>query len=194
VPAGAYRLVVRALDRAGNVASVERSITVSDEHVRTVVFRRTYSPSKTQYDQYVGRCTRLQKPARAGWPGSIGYVSNTPCASKGETAVLTAHAVRLPWSNMEDYVSTRVSVTGGRATSARSYLALLYYSTGGSWTAKSVLDDRLGLHAGHTVNGDRTVLGVDDRKPTIYWEVGLSEGAKYDVKSFTVTVRYHVFK
>lgn len=194
VPAGAYRLVLHAYDRAGNLASTERRITVSYEHERTVVFRHTYSPAKTQYDQLVGKCSRLEKPARPNWPGSIGYMSGTPCSTRAGTEVVTAHAVRVPWSNLHKYLSTRVSVTGGKATGARSYLVILYLTRNEGWDAPEVLDDNMGVHPGRTVDGFRTVLGVDEKRPTLVWEVGNANGAKYDVKSFTVTVKYRVWR
>ncbi|MES3002201.1 MAG: hypothetical protein V4787_16045, partial [Pseudomonadota bacterium] len=76
----------------------------------------------------------MKKPVR-GWTGSLGYYANTKCTTNTSAASLvsTLHAVTLPKIS-GGYVSVRVSMYGGSATSRPGSKGVIRYLTAaGKW-------------------------------------------------------------
>jgi len=191
VPEGTYTVVV--VDLHGNVASITRAVTVSHDAGVLRTFRRTVSAAGSLEAKFVGACSTLRKPSLRGWTGSLGYYANTRCgrATWNASAVTTLHAVRLPLpTNFVRYHDERVDTYGGAARlRPRSMAVVRYLRTDGKWVDEKVLGSRIGTHAG----ARRSTSGMVDSGRWLAWGAATAYGNRYDVKSFTVTVRYFVW-
>jgi hypothetical protein len=191
VPEGTYTVVV--VDIQGNVASIMRAVTVSHDAGVLRTFRRTMSAAGSLEAKFVGACSTLRKPSLRGWTGSLGYYANTRCGRDTwhASAVSTLHTVRLPRpTNFVRYHDERVDTYGGAARlRPRSTAAVRYLRTDGSWVSEKVLGSRVGTHAG----ARRSTSGMVDSGRWLAWGAATAYGNRYDVKGFTVTVRYFVW-
>ncbi|KRA38438.1 MULTISPECIES: hypothetical protein [unclassified Nocardioides] len=184
VPAGTY--TVAGIDSLGNASAIIRTVTVSHATGVLRTYRRTLSAAATKIDKYVGRCSTLRRPSLRGWSGSLGYYSNTRCrGSDDASTVSTLNALRLPGLPAVRYVDTRVDTTGGAARRAPRSRGVIRLWVGDRWTSFSSVSRTLGTHAGPRG------AGAVDRDRYVVWNFGTAIGHKYDVKSFTVTVRYY---
>ena len=152
-------------------------------------FRKTVSAGGSLKDQYVGRCSTLRKPSLRGWTGSLGLYTNTKCRRTFENSlIVTMHAVRTPLGAVK-YGDFRVSAYGGAAKAAPRSLAYLeYLNRSEDWVADTRMSTSLTTHHGATRPGSNFVWG--DRY--VVWGAYTAMGAKYDIKNFTVTLKYFV--
>jgi len=191
---GTYRLVVTAMDYQDNVATATSPpITVFGGQLHKLTFRKTVKASKAVVDKYVGACSTLRKPATRGWKGSLAYLSQTRCRRPDDSVVATSNGLKVPVLKRPDvgsYGRLKLTMYGGAAKGARSA-----YINMGFFDAKhdEVYDMRtfrgnLGEHV-LTTPGSSTV-----RRGTtsafVYWQIGLTAGSRYDVKSFTLELQY----
>ncbi len=186
-PAGTY--TARAVDAAGNASTQSAVVVLSAQKMILKTLRRTTTPRATKVDQYVGRCSTLRRPSLRGWVGSFGYYANTKCARQTFRAsgVSTAHAVFLP--KAERYVDIRVEAYGGAARSKPSSRAVIrYLNTGGNWVNEKTVSRTLGTHRGVT----RSTTGVVFGDRSFAWGFLTGFGNRYDVKNFTLVLRYYV--
>lgn len=191
---GLYHLIVILEDSASNVTTFEKDVRLHQKRIVTRTFRHTYPAARTVTNEFVGKCGRLARPARANWPGSLGYLSS-PCRRADDMLVQTSNAARIPYSNVGDYLWSRVTVTGGPSTRAWSYMVLWYFDAKKhDWDARVQLSSRYGDHRGQQVSATHSVLAADSHRPYVAWNIGLNEGAQYDVKSFTVEVAYRTLR
>jgi hypothetical protein len=189
-PDGTYTMTVRITDWAGNTGQVDRKVEVIDQRLRSLEWKRTFRADEVLIAKGVGRCGSLEMPARRAWRGSIGYRTDAHCARPRQWFASTSHGVFLPYSVTDKYW-VRVSVYGGKPRSdERSYLKMFYRNRADDdWVDGGQLGDRVGLHDGYEKRNG-VVLGQDEQKPYVVWNVGLGGGYNYDVKSFTVALRY----
>jgi hypothetical protein len=186
-PAGGYTAVV--VDSWGNSAAVTAHVTVSPQRLVLRTFRTTVSASRSLVDKYVGRCSQLRKPSLRRWSGSLGFYANSRCKRQtwNASAVATVHAVRVPAA--AEYRDVRVSLYGGAAKAMpRSRGVVRYLTAKGTWVAESVVSRSLGTHNG-ALQGMRGML-QDGR--WFAWGFATAFNLRYDVRNFTVTVRYYV--
>lgn len=193
-PAGRYTLQVTIIDSTNDRKVVDLDFRLDRAHVQRHVWKRTFRAADTLIDKGVGRCAALRRPARRGWPGSLGYRSR--CATGQQSVVATAHGVYLPKPFEDWHFDVRLTMHGGRAQgSGGSQLGYTYLNTSGDWVRRREFGSRVGVHRGFKGWGGRFVQGQGTRKrPHFIWSVGLAEGQKYDVKSFTVATTYLVLK
>lgn len=187
-PSGYYKLML--WDSAGDPINVKPIIRVDARRMVTKTWTKTVSAAGSVKDQYVGRCSTLRKPAGRGWTYSLGYWANTKCSTTGSTASLvsTVNAVTLP-KIAGNYASVRVSLYGGAATSRTGSRGVIRYLTNsGKWTSETVVTAPLTHHSGV----QRTASGMVFSDRTFAWGFYTLNGHRYDVKSFTVVVRYNV--
>ncbi len=197
VPEGVYAVEATISDLAGNTTVLDSEVQVSHERIQQATWQRTVAPKRYLTDRFVGRCASLKIPARAAWRGSIGLRSSTSgrrCRDLQSQTASTIYGMTLPRTPLGDadlYEQVRVATYGGGTPgTGHSYLVHWYWSTGQEWIARSQFDKRLRWHAGQPV-GSNVVHGDPDKEnPYIFWSAGLAEGAKYDVKSFKVTIQY----
>lgn len=183
--AGSYTVVV--LDGNGNVSPKTAKIAVSGLRLVTKTFTKTVTARSSLVDQYVGKCSQLRKPSLRGWSGSLGFYANTKChkTSWKASAVSTVHAISLPAADR--YLDVRVNTYGGAAKARKSSTAgVRYLTTNGGWVADRLLTKKVGWHPGATWTANGIVFS--DR--SFGWGIATAAKDRYDVKSFTVVVRY----
>lgn len=184
VPGGTYRVV--PVDENGNPSATTRTVTVAHTAGTLRTYRRTLSAAATTIDKAVGRCSTLRRPALRGWSGSLGYYSNSRCRGSDEAStVSTLNALRLPVAALR-YADARVDTYGGAARRMPRSRGLIRLWVGDRWSAFSVMSRTLGAHTGPRGSGTAV-----DRDRWVVWNVATALGNRYDVKSFTVTVRYY---
>lgn len=189
VPEGTYKVTATMTDRAGNTTEVDRWVDVSHLQRKMVTWSRTVRAGEVLIEKNVGRCASLKRPARARWRGSLGYRSDGSCSRARQTVVSTVHGVYIPYSHRDRY-EVRVSAWGGAGRGAPgSSLQMFYMDRGSDWEDGGRFKPSLGLHHGYDKRS-AIVQGQDDREPYVIWTVGLGGGYRYDVKHFTVRVRY----
>lgn len=191
VPAGTYTLRATGDDGLGNTTVVSRTVAVSSQRLVTKTFRRKVSAAGSLVHKYAGGCSKIAKPAARGWTGSLGLYSNTKC-KKGwaKSVVETIHEMRVP-TGVYRYQTLQVTTYGGAAKSARgSYLFL------DQWRAKAEKwgddDKRLGYALGKHVGPTRQAAPFITEDGWTAWSVWTGDGARYDVRDFTVELTYQV--
>lgn len=190
-PAGTYSLELVAQKGTDYESHYDAgTVTVSHKRLVTKTFKRTIAAARTLEKAYVAKCSTLVRGVR-GWTGSLGLYTNTKC--KGDfrrSLVETIHAIRVPAAVR--YGDLRISTYGGNAKSKPgSYLFFDMLTNKGEWGSRDTrLGYNVGLHAGPLKRGANYVWG--DRY--VVWDVYTWGPAKYDVKSFTVTLKYSVLQ
>lgn len=193
IPSGTYRIRVIASDHGGKSGTISEPIEVRGDRLKGVTWRRTVRAVDTVIKKYTGPCGTLRKPAEPGWRGSLGYYSSPSCNPK-RSFVQVIHAMTLPHSMNGRYSSLRISLKGGpNRKQPGSYLVLGYYTNAKKWEFehREVFRGRgVQDHHGHELSTRDTKKYLHEGKQTPYvaWSTGLSQGSRYDVKSFTVEV------
>jgi hypothetical protein len=191
VAPGRYTYQVVARDTVGNEqVSLARTLTVSDKRLVRQSDSRIVQPVATFTDRgWVGSCSTLTSPARSGWSGSIGYLSNSKrCSNPSEADMLafTQHAVTLPAAVR--YGTIRVDAFGASRSAGSGDPGLLFYqtSTGDVSSSQRVLGAAAAWYNGPTVNATSFVAGR-----TFTWGAGSWRGNWYDIKQFRLTYSYY---
>lgn len=185
--AGLYNLKVADVD--GNVSTTVGSVTVSGLKLVLKTLTKTISASGSVQGKFVGNCSTLRRPSLRGWALSLGFYSNTKCATQtfAASAVSTVHATRLPIAYK--YVDFRVSSYGGAATAKPHSIAVIRYLTvNGVWVSETNLTPTLGWHRGPT----RSATNMIDSDRYLAWGFVTAFSNRYDLAKFTVVVRYYV--
>lgn len=193
VAEGVYTVRVVGTDWAGNYAKDEIEVTVSRKRLRMLTFERTFSAKDALIDRSVGSCSRLASPSSHGGKGSLGYYSQTTCRDAAKSSVETEFGIYVPQALEGKYGDLTVSFVGGAAKRAKkAYLVMYRYdSVLKKYVARYQHTAAWGQHAlRHPWSGEKSVVGQKGPKPTIYWWAGLTEGARYDIQSFTVSLQY----
>lgn len=187
VAEGAYTVV--AVDPAGNPSLVLRTVTVSHDRGVLRTFRRTVSAAGSRTDTFVGRCSTLRRPALRGWAGSLGFYANTRCdrSTWEASAVSTVHRVRVPAAvRWRDF---RVDTYGGHARLRPGSRALIRYHALDGWRSERMLGSRVQTHTGPM--SDAAGFVRDQRY--LYWGLAAAYGHHWDVRSFTLVLRYYTW-
>lgn len=187
LPAGTYDL--RLKDAAGHVSTVD--IPVRVERLVTKTFTYSTSARTTTSARVVGVCSTLASPASRGWSGSLGYYANTRCGTTTPSAstVTTSHLQAVPAA--VSYLDVQVTAYGGASLGHGSSTAVLAYD-GPAALAPRGLGAPLGFYAAPRVPAKDALRTIGGR-PFVAWKVGTNAGRRYDVKAFTVSVRYLVW-
>ncbi|HET7691050.1 MAG TPA: hypothetical protein VFK41_11745 [Nocardioidaceae bacterium] len=191
LPAGTYTVTAVVTDRLGNeTSSASKSLVLSHKKLVAKTFKKTIAAAKTLEKAFVGKCSSLVRGVR-GWSGSLGLHTNTKCKGNfKESLVETIHATKVPAAH--SYGDLRISTYGGNAKSMPgSYLFFDMLTNKGEWGSRDTrLGYNVGLHAGPRKKGANYVWG--DRY--VVWDVYTWGPARYDVKSFTITLKYTVLQ
>ncbi|WP_345521430.1 hypothetical protein [Nocardioides conyzicola] len=192
-PVGSYTMTLTVADYAGNTATWSRSIAVSDKKLQWTVFEQNVSAAASRTGKpLVGRCSTLASPARGGRRGSLGYYSQSRCVGNDKAnTVATNHGMYLPKAFRHQYSWSQVTLNGGPATRSRdNYIVLGYVEPRrGRLIGTKVLLRGNGAHDGRRLDSSG-IWDLKTDKPYIIWSNGLTAGSRYDVRSYTVRVRY----
>ncbi|MDP3890616.1 hypothetical protein [Nocardioides sp.] len=196
VPDGIYTIRVRGVDSAGNPGVDETTVKVSSKKRQMVTYKATLSAKHALVDREVGSCSTLASPSSHGGRGSLGYYSQSKCRAAARSAVETEFGIYVPKAVGGKYGDLTISFIGGAAKRAKkAYLVMYAYDAKlRKYESRFQHTAAWGRHARpKPYSGERSVVGPKGQKPAIYWYVGLSEGSRYDVQSFTVSLKYQAF-
>jgi hypothetical protein len=199
VPEGHYTMELTSTDKAGNTATWSAPITVSHKHLQWTTFTRTVTAAASRTGKpYVGRCSTLASPAKGGPAGSLGFYSRTRCkGTSAQATVATNHGMYIPKALQNQYQWVQVTLNGGPATAAASnYIVMGYVSPStGKLVHTSQFGKGTGAHAGQRIDtASRVVFDMRTSAPYLIWSNGLNGGSRYDVRSYTVRVRYQALR
>lgn len=189
--AGSYSVRLTTTDLAGNVGVTSKRLVISSKRKVTKTWKRSFSAKAAAVYQSVGKCSTLRSPASRGWSGSFGFYSQTKCKRANDSAVLTQSGVYVPKAFQNKYGKLQISMYGGAATVKRnSYIVLGYLrASDGAFMARSQFGGTVGTHAGRSTSASPFVFEKTAR-PFVLWTTGLTQGSRYDVKSYTVKLTY----
>jgi hypothetical protein len=199
VPEGRYTATLTAKDLAGNTATWSAKVTVSHKSLQWTMFKRTVTAAGSMVGKpYIGKCATLARPAKGGPKGSLGFYSATKCHGTLATAgVATTHGIYIPKAFRNHWDYAQVILNGGPATSAKgNYIELGYLRPRSKkvWNARFFTKGD-GAHRG--MKFDLAPTDVFDHatdKPFILWYNGATAGSRYNVRSYTVLVRYQALR
>lgn len=187
VPAGRYSMLTVVTDRFGNVARGPRlTIAVSAKGLRQHVYTRTVTAAASLTGRNVGRCSTLKVGSVRGWRGGMSLRTATRCrGTVRDTFVSTGHGLIAPAAFR--YQSVDVMVIGGASRDVPGSQAFVSYLRRlGGYDGDTLLTSEIRSHRGEYVRGDTHVF--DDGY--VGWSVYTAAGSHYDVKGFTVRIRY----
>jgi hypothetical protein len=189
VPPGTYQARMKLIDALGNEATYAGpTFTARPERLVKHRLVRTFTPGTDAVDRFVGRCSRLARPAVNGGPGSAGFYSNVRCRGSDQASLVAAvYRLRLPPAKV--YNSFWVSVYGRSARSRpRSYGALQYGTVDG-WERVIPLESPLEWHEGaHYWAGELLHRG------NISFALSTKYGNRYDVRAIKAHLVYSVLE
>lgn len=195
VPEGEYQIAITGRDDYGNATQWSGAVEVSHKRIRTVTAKDTIKAARAMTGTpYVGSCSTLAKPAKGEPKGSLGFYSQTKCRSTDKRSVVAAyHGVYLPKAFQGRYSWVRVTLHGGPATKARgNYIVHGYLHP----RTKKVIYTRV-FRKGDKAHRGKQFDHIWDRtkdRPYTVWYTGLTAGSRYDVRSFTIEVKYQVLR
>lgn len=194
LPEGSYVVSGEVVDRAGNSFTKTMTVFISHAHRRFHRLVKVVSAQETVSRKIVGVCSKLANPSTHGWSGSLGYLSQVSCRRPGASTVATISRLTVPVAN-RGYGSLKIALYGGKAkVPGRAYIKMGYYrghtERVDSWAQMSA---PVAWHNGIQVSAASYVRNASSAAPYLQWITGLTDGARYDVKSFRVTLTYSTF-
>jgi FlgD Ig-like domain len=197
-PKGDYTVTLTVTDSAGNVSTPRsRVVTLSPKRIVDRTFRTTVSATWSAFDRDVGRCATLRKPSLRGWAGSLGYYSNTRCRATGVASMAaTTNGVYVPRAFRGRYGDLRINVYGGAARTRPSSSAALDYwnAKRDAWVARKFMGSAVRTHSGRRVGARPLVHPNPEGRPIVVWDFLTAAGDRFDVKTFTVVLRYQLLR
>jgi flagellar hook assembly protein FlgD len=189
VPAGRYNYRFLTRDRLGNTGqSVPHRVAVSDKHLVRHTFTTTVSAKASFRSNLSGACSGVFSPGERGWADSAGYYSDYYCVGSDAGGVAAAvHQARVPRAMR--YGQVRISAYGGSANGLGDVAAIILVDRRGHLSdAGRGLGPRVGPHRGPAADGEDMVTGGG----LLRWLTGTVDANWFDVKDYTVTLKYSV--
>ncbi|GHJ61193.1 hypothetical protein NOK12_37110 [Nocardioides sp. OK12] len=188
LPTGDYVVHADVVDEAGNrSAPAQTTVAVVAQRVRQRKFVMRLRPTDVELDRNVGRCSRLKSPSSRRSPGSVGFFSALRCDKPAQAHVVTSNGVYLPHTVDGRYKNFQLSVTGGRSkrhrNKAQAYLVVHLVDPKGRLVERTQLGRRYRQWRLDKVHDD-LVHDRETARPYVIWNVGLSEGSRYDVDEY----------
>ncbi|WP_109505886.1 hypothetical protein [Nocardioides speluncae] len=196
VRGGTYTIRFEGTDRVGRKTTTSKEVFVSGKRLQRVTWKRTFAAARTivRNGAFVQACSTLRKPSLRGWSGSLGYYSRTKCNRNNADIVATNNGVYVPKAFQNRYGTYQVSFYGGGARGARSkYIVMGYLNNKGDFTHRIQGGAAVRTYAGKVASAGNFVR-AKTTKPYVLWTAGLTDGSRYDVKSFTVRLTYTVLR
>ena len=197
---GIYRFRAVAEDAAGNRAvDTSAPFRLSRAKVRNRWATLKLKPRDVLLDTSVGRCSRIVKKSTHGGRGTMSLQSQTRCRDPRQSHAVALFGAYLPDSYKpsccglnRQYERPQVSLIGGPAKNGprSSYAVMGYVDSKNNFKGRRVFRGPWGTHAG-VVYKKPYWIQFDKKAQRYYvlWQVGLSEGSRYDLKEFRVRVK-----
>lgn len=198
--AGNYTLTFSATDAAGNTSGpAARTITVDEGRLVTRTYKVSGTAQQSLVERDVRRCGTLKNKVR-GWRGSFGYYANGRCSASGAPSVAaTVNGAYVPEAFRDGdrayYKNIVVKTFGGNARQRPGAKGTLQYwnYADQEWFAAKTMSSRVTTHAGQSKAANPMVVTGEDR-PYVIWSMLTANGHWYDVKKFSVVLKYQVMK
>ncbi|MBS43083.1 MAG: hypothetical protein CMH83_07995 [Nocardioides sp.] len=189
VESGTYYWRAEVADNYGHRAVVREPIEVHAGKVGWIPARVKISGARSVIDTSIGRCSRLMNRK-----GTLRYLSQTRCRVGNESQVIALQGARIPQAIGKRYRRLEIETWGGREN-RRGYLVSFVVDKSGKYRQRTVMRGPINrVVAQHRlrlkVAKPRSYVRYDDRGPYVVWSTGLTDGARYRVKQFVVTVEY----
>lgn len=194
LPAGRYTARVTVTDKAGNKTTVSRALSLSHKRIQKRTWTRTFKAGATltRNGAFVQACSTLRKPSLRPWAGSLGYYSRTKCHRDNADIVSTTNGIYVPKAFQNRYGTYQVSFYGGGARGTRgAYIVMGYLNNKNAFTHRVQGGAAVRSYKGKVASAGNFVHDKTT-KPYVLWTAGLTDGSRYDVKSFTVKLTYTV--
>ena len=202
---GTYSFSIRATDAAGNTTTVPTSsFRLSHGKVRHRWVTLKLKPQDVLLDTSVGRCSRIARKSTHGGRGTLSLQSQTRCREPRQSHAVALFGAYLPDSYPPSsrgitrrYERPQVSLVGGPAKNGprSSYAVMGYVDSKDRFKGRRVFRGPWDTHAGVVYKKPYWVQ-LDKKAGRYYvlWQVGLSEGSRYDLKEFRVRVKAWVMR
>lgn len=202
---GTYSFLIHATDAAGNTTTVPTSsFGLSRGKVRHRWVTLKLKPQDVLLDTSVGRCSRIARKSTHGGRGTLSLQSQTRCRDPRQSHAVALFGAYLPNSYPPSsrgitrrYERPQVSLVGGPAKNGprSSYAVMGYVDSKDRFKGRRVFRGPWGTHAGVVYKKPYWVQ-LDKKAGRYYvlWQVGLSEGSRYDLKEFRVRVKAWVMR
>lgn len=202
---GTYSFLIQATDAAGNTTTVPTSsFRLSHGKVRHRWVTLKLKPQDVLLDTSVGRCSRIARKSTHGGRGTLSLQSQTRCRDPRQSHAVALFGAYLPDSYPPSsrgitrrYERPQVSLVGGPAKNGprSSYAVMGYVDSKDRFKGRRVFRGPWGNHAGVAYKKPYWVQ-LDKKAGRYYvlWQVGLSEGSRYDLKEFRVRVKAWVMR
>lgn len=188
LPAGDYTLRLTTEDHSGNVGVTEAPMSIDHRRLVKRTWQRTVTAKKSLTGSDVGTCSQLARTVRRRASGTLGFYSRTRCDRPKDSAVVGLHRLSVPVSDTGRYGPVRLSLRGGAAKGAGfAYFKTWFPSPYDGITGETQHDARWGTHRARKPEVP-VVWRPSASKTIVYWYGGLSEGARYDVSSYTLSI------
>jgi flagellar hook assembly protein FlgD len=180
LPAGTYRVQVQATDLAGNrTTAAAKSVSISQRKA----VKRTWTHTSTAASVSGGGYQATDSASTVSFYDPFGSGAlRFHASATGRVRTVNRLALR----SAVAYVSVRVDAFARGVGGGQAYLAFI--DDAGHEVHGATLSSSTGTHHGHVASATASLL--DGHKAR--WELVVSGGDTYDVRSFTVTLTYLV--
>lgn len=201
VGAGTYTVTLVAYDAEGNFSEpAATTVTLDEGRLVTKTYTNTIAAKRSVVEKDVRRCGDLRSPVR-GWRQSLGYYANARCNRSGLASVAsTINGMYVPRAFQDAdrgsfYKKLTVKTYGGNARQRPGAESILQYwnYADQQWFAAKTMGSRVGNHAGAT-KAAKPIVVPNGTKPYVIWGLLTANGHWYDVKKFSVVLKYQVMK
>lgn len=187
LPEGDYHIAITAYDAHENATTRDGMIGLSHDRYSETEWRSDTKAAEAMTGGRVGACGRIKEPARPGWVGSVGLYTSDACRPARQRFVVTTHQVDLPLEAAHSVISAELTMEGAMARRERrsSVWVRLRDGSVNRWLPWVKLP---GFHSRFEIpvrDG-----AVSARDPELVWQVRASNGDSYDLRDFTVDLRY----
>lgn len=192
LPEGSYKVSMIVRDKNANETIKSRRITLSHDLEGDRTWRPTFTADEVMIGGRVGACGRVKQPARRAWKGSVGLYTRDNCRPRRERFSRAMHHVDLPLSPGDTVVSAALTVDGAKArreqaSSVWIRLRNTSISNPTHWWRPWI--EVTGLAGPVEISIPAGVLSAEH--PKLVWEAKVNGGDKFDLRDFTVELRYH---
>lgn len=185
---GTFRARALVTDAAGN-RSAAPVVTVAASGKKLVwrTWTTEVSALSSLYHSDTGTCSTLRRNSR--WRGGLGLESQTRCTRRDDSAVVITNGVRVPPSLDGTYRNVVVDMYGGGRRSSDYAVSYLYRARDSAAVGRREHGRATGWHRIGSASSARThVYGPSASDPGVFWAMALTDGSRYDVRSFRVRI------
>lgn len=194
LPEGEYTVRVKSADLALNEGVATAVVTLSHDRPVERTWRPTFAADDVMIDGHAGACGRVKQPARRAWEGSVGLYTSDTCRPRRQRVSRATHHVDLPLSSGDIVISAALTVNGDKARREKASSVWIRLRDGSTSNPESWWRPWIEIPGGAGPVEIRVPIGVvSDEHPALVWEAKVNGGDRFDLRDFTVELRYRTF-